>query len=118
MRTSLGRQGLEVAHLKAIGLRDLSFGVANLVSSLTEPELSLPEFATYVVFFPALVTLAYDASKAGVDAVTRQADVKSRLIDSYLGEALAANAIDALTGPPASTIHPETLSTTLEDSAP
>jgi len=42
LRDALGRQGLEVAHLKAIGLHDLSFGVANLVSSATEPELSLP----------------------------------------------------------------------------
>lgn len=32
----------EVAHLKAIGLSDGSFGVANLVSNHTEPELSLP----------------------------------------------------------------------------
>ena len=32
----------EVAHLKAIGLSDLSFGVANLVSSASQPELSLP----------------------------------------------------------------------------
>jgi G3E family GTPase len=31
----------EVAHLKAIGLSDVSFGVANLVSSHTRPELSL-----------------------------------------------------------------------------
>jgi G3E family GTPase len=42
LRTSLGREGLEVAHLKAIGMHDLSFGVANLVSSVTRPELSLP----------------------------------------------------------------------------
>jgi G3E family GTPase len=34
--------GAEVAHLKAIGLHEGSFGVANLVSSATEPELSLP----------------------------------------------------------------------------
>src|SRR5205085_9247001 len=31
----------EVAHLKAIGLSELSFGVANLVSSASMPELSL-----------------------------------------------------------------------------
>jgi Ni2+-binding GTPase involved in maturation of urease and hydrogenase len=42
LRRSLGRLGLEVAHLKAIGLHEVSFGVANLVSSATEPELSLP----------------------------------------------------------------------------
>ncbi len=37
-----GGSGEEVAHLKAIGLHDGSFGVANLVSSATAPELSLP----------------------------------------------------------------------------
>lgn len=42
LRDSLGALGAEVAHLKAIGLWEASFGVANLVSSLTEPELSLP----------------------------------------------------------------------------
>jgi G3E family GTPase len=42
LRDALGRQGLEVAHLKAIGLSELSFGVANLVSSRHQPELSLP----------------------------------------------------------------------------
>ncbi len=35
----------EVAHLKAIGLGDVSFGVANLVASGGEPELSLPSRA-------------------------------------------------------------------------
>jgi G3E family GTPase len=42
LRDALARQGLEVAHLKVIGLSDLSFGVANLVSSQQQPELSLP----------------------------------------------------------------------------
>jgi Ni2+-binding GTPase involved in maturation of urease and hydrogenase len=37
----LGRQGLEVAHLKVIGLGPLAFGVANLVSSASRAELSL-----------------------------------------------------------------------------
>src|SRR5581483_10204829 len=36
-----GHQG-EVAHLKVIGLGGGPFGVANLVSSRTAPELSLP----------------------------------------------------------------------------
>ena len=35
----------EVAHLKAIGLADTSFGVANLESSATKPELSLASHA-------------------------------------------------------------------------
>jgi G3E family GTPase len=38
----LTAHGGEVAHLKAIALADGSFGVANLVSSGTDPELSLP----------------------------------------------------------------------------
>src|SRR5579884_1855400 len=39
---ALAAQGWEVAHLKAIGLRDVSFGVANLVSGDAPAELSLP----------------------------------------------------------------------------
>jgi Ni2+-binding GTPase involved in maturation of urease and hydrogenase len=39
---ALAALGAEVAHLKAIGLCDGPFGVANLVSSGTRPELSLP----------------------------------------------------------------------------
>jgi Ni2+-binding GTPase involved in maturation of urease and hydrogenase len=42
LRDEFQESGAEVAHLKAIGLRDLSFGVANLVSSASDPELSLP----------------------------------------------------------------------------
>ena len=34
--------GAEAGHLKVIGLHDGSFGVANLVSSGAQPELSLP----------------------------------------------------------------------------
>jgi G3E family GTPase len=42
LRTAFGDLGLEPGHLKVIGLREGSFGVANLVSSDKEPELSLP----------------------------------------------------------------------------
>jgi G3E family GTPase len=42
LRTTLSRMRVEVAHLKAIGLWGGLFGVANLVSSHSEPELSLP----------------------------------------------------------------------------
>lgn len=42
LRQELAGQQAEVAHLKTIGLWEGSFGVANLVSSRTEPELSLP----------------------------------------------------------------------------
>jgi Ni2+-binding GTPase involved in maturation of urease and hydrogenase len=41
LHEALRRHGSEVAHLKAIGLSDVSFGVANLVSSDKRPELSL-----------------------------------------------------------------------------
>jgi Ni2+-binding GTPase involved in maturation of urease and hydrogenase len=42
LREEFQNSGAEVAHLKAIGLHELSFGVANLVSSASTPELSLP----------------------------------------------------------------------------
>jgi G3E family GTPase len=42
LQGALQRLGGEVAHLKVIGLWEASFGVANLVSSATKPELSLP----------------------------------------------------------------------------
>ena len=42
LRTAFAGLGAEVAHLKTIGLGELSFGVANLISSGSEVELSLP----------------------------------------------------------------------------
>jgi hypothetical protein len=42
LRDAFGRDQAEIAHLKAIGLGDLAFSVANLVSSQSQPELSLP----------------------------------------------------------------------------
>lgn len=42
LRETLARLNVEVAHLKVIGLGDASFAVANLVSSRTPAELSLP----------------------------------------------------------------------------
>jgi G3E family GTPase len=42
LQQALAQSGGEVAHLKAIGLSEVSFGVANLVSSQSRPELSLP----------------------------------------------------------------------------
>jgi G3E family GTPase len=42
LQAALAGLGAEVAHLKVIGLGEASFGVANLVSSGTAPELSLP----------------------------------------------------------------------------
>ncbi len=45
LRDRLAEQGFEIAHLKAIGLTDGAFGVANLVSNQSAPELSLPSRA-------------------------------------------------------------------------
>jgi Ni2+-binding GTPase involved in maturation of urease and hydrogenase len=45
LQESLNKPGSEVAHLKVIGLGETSFAVANLVSSRTQPELSLPSKA-------------------------------------------------------------------------
>jgi G3E family GTPase len=42
LHEALNQDGGEVAHLKAIALSDASFGVANLVSSQSRTELSLP----------------------------------------------------------------------------
>ena len=42
LRDRLGAEGYETAHLKVIGLWEGFFGVANLVSSNSKPELSLP----------------------------------------------------------------------------
>lgn len=42
LRDRLGQLARETAHLKTIGLWEGFYGVANLVSSFTEPELSLP----------------------------------------------------------------------------
>jgi Ni2+-binding GTPase involved in maturation of urease and hydrogenase len=42
LRDALQAAGVEIAHLKAIGLWDGGFGTVNLVSSRSEPELPLP----------------------------------------------------------------------------
>jgi G3E family GTPase len=42
LQKAIAAEGAEVAHLKAIGLSEGLFGVANLVSNATQPELSLP----------------------------------------------------------------------------
>jgi Ni2+-binding GTPase involved in maturation of urease and hydrogenase len=43
--TALKNASAEIAHLKVVGLADGGFGVANLVSSQSRPELSLPSRA-------------------------------------------------------------------------
>ncbi|HZN33469.1 MAG TPA: GTP-binding protein [Pirellulaceae bacterium] len=45
LQTSLAAIDAETAHLKAIGMADGAYGVANLVSSFSQPELSLPSRA-------------------------------------------------------------------------
>jgi Ni2+-binding GTPase involved in maturation of urease and hydrogenase len=46
LQASLAAEAAEIAHLKVIGLADGAFGVANLVSSKTQPELSLRSHAS------------------------------------------------------------------------
>src|SRR5439155_8934866 len=45
LQTSLAQIDAETAHLKAIGMADGLYGVANLISSFSPPELSLPSRA-------------------------------------------------------------------------
>lgn len=45
LAAAFAKREAETAHLKVIGLSDASFGVANLVSSRSQPELSLPSAA-------------------------------------------------------------------------
>jgi Ni2+-binding GTPase involved in maturation of urease and hydrogenase len=42
LKTRLAEAGAETAHLKVIGMAEGQYAVANLVSSFTDPELSLP----------------------------------------------------------------------------
>jgi len=92
MRHSLGQLGSEVAHLKAIGLSDLSFGVANLVSSAAQPELSLPSRAR-VAEAEVIVNARVAADPAILEELVRktlsavcrdhQADVEFRSLQSF-----------------------------------
>jgi hypothetical protein len=45
LQQSLAEQACETAHLKTIGLADGVYAVANLISSFSAPELSLPSRA-------------------------------------------------------------------------
>jgi G3E family GTPase len=71
LRDEFARLGAEVAHLKAIGLRDVSFGVANLVSSFTEPELSLPSHGQ-VPEAEVIVNARVAADPAELESLVRQ----------------------------------------------
>jgi G3E family GTPase len=71
LREALARIGAEVAHLKVIGLSDVSFGVANLVSSAARPELSLPSHA-HVPAAEVIVNARVAANPAMLEKQVRQ----------------------------------------------
>lgn len=73
---SLKGRGAEVAHLKAIGLSDGLFGVANLVSSGTRPELSAPSGSAVReadVIVNARVAVDPDLLRSEVESAVRAA---------------------------------------------
>ena len=70
--TWLAADGAETAHLKTIGLHDGAYGVANLISSQTAPELSLASGASVreaEVIINARVAIDPDLLQSHVDAV-------------------------------------------------
>jgi G3E family GTPase len=71
LQEALARLGGEVAHIKAIGLADASFGVANLVSSRSQPELSLPSRAA-VTELDLIVNVRVALDPALIAEQTRQ----------------------------------------------
>ena len=78
----LRQRGLEVAHLKAIGLTDGAFGVANLVSSQTEPELSLPSHGR-VQEADVIVNARVAADPALIEELVRQTMDEVSSLDRY-----------------------------------
>jgi hypothetical protein len=72
LREAFGKLDLEPGHLKVIGLRDGSFGVANLVSSNRQPELSLPSRGQ-VVEAEVIVNARVAADPAVIEQEVRQA---------------------------------------------
>jgi Ni2+-binding GTPase involved in maturation of urease and hydrogenase len=71
LQQALAGSGGEIAHLKAIGLADGSFGVANLVSSGGDAELSLPSQAT-VMEVELIVNARVAIDPARIEEVVRQ----------------------------------------------
>lgn len=61
----------EVAHLKAIGLGETSFGVANLVASVEQPELSLPS-RSKTAEVELIVNARVAVDPAALEAAVRQ----------------------------------------------
>ncbi len=72
LREAFGGLGVEPGHLKVIGLRDGSFGVANLVSSGSRPELSLPSRGR-VAEAEVIVNARVAADPAEIERQVRQA---------------------------------------------
>lgn len=75
----LRRSGGEIAHLKVIGLDEGSFGVANLVSNVTQSELSLPSLSK--VREADIIINA----RVSVDPSVLEAQVK-RIVEKSCGE--------------------------------
>jgi hypothetical protein len=72
LREAFAESQAEVAHLKVIGLSGGTFGVANLVSSGTLPELSLPS-RERVTTAEVIVNARVAADPAAIDPLVRQA---------------------------------------------
>jgi Ni2+-binding GTPase involved in maturation of urease and hydrogenase len=71
LRACFAETGEEVAHLKAIGLHEGSFGVANLVSSAMAPELSLAS-RSRVTEAELIVNARVAADPAALESQVRQ----------------------------------------------
>jgi G3E family GTPase len=70
-QSPLASTGAEVAHLKVIGLGESSFAVANLVSSATRPELSLPSQSS-VRDFELIVNARVAVDPSELERLVRQ----------------------------------------------
>lgn len=81
LKLKLVEEGLEVAHLKVIGLSAAAFGVANLVSRDLGPELSLPSHAR-----TRYVDLVVNAR------VACDPEILGRFVDQTVREVCAAHA--------------------------
>jgi G3E family GTPase len=71
LQQALAERGGEIAHLKVIGLAEGAFGVANLVSSDSEAELSLPA-RTSVSEMELIVNARVAIDPAQIEEVVRQ----------------------------------------------
>jgi Ni2+-binding GTPase involved in maturation of urease and hydrogenase len=85
LRDNLAPSQAEVAHLKVIGLSDAGFGVANLVSSGTQPELSLPSHSV-VAEVDVIVNARVAMDPAELEREVRQAVDKSCRARNAQGE--------------------------------